>query len=109
MSVRPPATTRRRSTHRALGRLALLLFAVALVFYAFATGDEGLYRVWQRRAELEVARARVARLQAVNDSLQEVLWLLKNDLGYVEKVAREEYGMVKPGEQIFRLRRPSDK
>ena len=31
------------------------------------------------------------------------LELLRNDIGYLEKVAREEYGMKKPGEQIYRI------
>ena len=106
--MRPPSTTKRRSVHRAVGKLALLLLALALVIYAFATGDEGLYQVWKRRAELEVARARVEELEAANDSLRGVLWRLEHDLDYVEKVAREEYGMVKPGERLYRLRPAPD-
>ena len=109
MSVRPPSTTQRRSAHRALAKLALLLLVLSLVLYAFATGDEGLYRLWKRRGELETARARVAALEAANDSLRQVLWRLGNDLDYVERVAREEYGMVKPGERLYRLRRRPDK
>ena len=35
--------------------------------------------------------------------------LLRNDIGYLEKVAREEYGMKKPGEQVFRIRDGAEK
>ena len=28
---------------------------------------------------------------------------VENDLGYIEKIAREKYKMVKPGEKIFKV------
>ena len=88
-----------------------LLLAVALVAVAFGllAGDDGLLRLWERQRELEKIEATVARLQAENDSLRQVLWLLENDLDYVEKVAREEYGMSKKGERVYRLRPPDEK
>ena len=45
------------------------------------------------------------RMQAENDSLKQVISGLENDLEYVEKVAREEYGMIRKGEVLYRLRK----
>ena len=50
----------------------------------------------------------MTQLKAVNDSLRQVLWMLENDLDFVEKVAREQYGMVKPGERVYRVRDRTD-
>ena len=96
------ATLARHSRSR-LKVAALLLLAMAAALLLLG-GDEGLFQVLAKQRELEALRAQVASLEAANDSLRQVLWLLENDLGYVEKVAREEYGMVKPGERVYRLR-----
>ena len=53
--------------------------------------------------------ARVHRLEAQNDSLRAVLEKLETDLDYIEKVAREEYGMAKKGERIYRIQRAAKK
>ena len=109
--MRSRTTTTQRS---AVGRLicwklAFLLLVLACLFYAFGSGDKSLDQLRRKWRELEIAEERVARLQAVNDSLTQVLWRLENDLEYVEKVAREDYGMVKEGEQIYRLRSSTTK
>jgi len=98
-------TTQRSAVARSIRwKLAFVLLALAFLFYAFGSGDNGLEPLRQKWRGLEMAEERVARLQAENDSLKQVLWRLENDLEYVEKVAREEYGMVKEGEQVYRLR-----
>ena len=37
----------------------------------------------------------------IADSLQEHIRLLKTDTLYIERVAREKYGLVKPNEKVF--------
>lgn len=98
MVQRPPAVVR-------LGRWRHLLVAVVLggAAYLFLAGDDGLFRLRERRRELEEVEVEAARLAAENDSLRQVLWRLENDLDYVEKVAREEYGLSKKGERVYRL------
>lgn len=96
---RTPVVARRR-------RWKLLLLAAGLVVaaYLLLAGDDGLLRLWERQRELAEIESTVARLEVENDSLRQVLWRLENDLDYVEKVAREEYGMSKKGERVYRLR-----
>ena len=89
-----------------LPRWRILLALIVLVGggYLLIGGDAGLLELAHRRQELRRLEEQVASLEARNDSLRQVLWLLENDLDYVEKVAREEYGMIRPGEQLYRIR-----
>ena len=79
----------------------LALFAGGV--YVLFAGESGYLQVEGRRTELQLLQNEVESLRARNDSLRTQLELLRNDAGYLEKVAREEYGMKKPGEQIYRI------
>ena len=101
--MRSRSTTARRPAavaRKPRGKLLVLIAVLGAASYLFLSGDGGLMQLWQ---DLEEVESRMARLEAENDSLKQVLWLLENDLDYVEKVAREEYGMSKKGERIYRL------
>ena len=98
--IQRSAVAMRRSRWKPL--LALLAAGIAL--YLYLTGDDGLLHLRQRQQERLELAVQVVRLEMENDSLRQVLIRLEDDLEYVEKVAREEYGMTKKGEQIYRLR-----
>lgn len=102
-----PLSAARRQTETARSprwKIGLVLLAIAAVIYLFVGGDEGLLAIRRQSRHLEDLQARIARLEAENDSLRQVLQMLESDLEYIEKVAREEYGMIKPGERVYRLR-----
>jgi len=75
---------------------------VGLVAY-IALGNRALWTMGEKRQAVEDLQAQVSHLQAERDSLKNMLWRLENDMGYVEKVAREEYGMSKKGERVYAL------
>ncbi|NKB65912.1 MAG: hypothetical protein GKR89_02515 [Candidatus Latescibacteria bacterium] len=85
-------------------KVFLWIFALGLFVYLLLGGEQGLYRTSQKHRELAALTADIARLESQNDSLRQILWRLEHDLDYVEKVAREEYGMVKKGERVYRVR-----
>ena len=83
-------------------RLLFLVAFVGLVIY-IAAGDGLLFEVWKEEKELVVLEAEVCRLEAQNDSLRKILRQLDGDMEYIEKIAREELGLIKPGEVVISL------
>jgi cell division protein FtsB len=77
--------------------------AVSVVFVGFLLVGVFPTRTWlaqrdelgQRQAELEAIRAEESDLEDQIDTLQ--------DPEEIERIAREEYGMVKPGEKPYRM------
>jgi cell division protein FtsB len=100
------ATTAKNSTaplaRNARWRLLFLAAFLGLVAYV-AAGDGLLFEVWEQEQELTVLEAQVGRLEAENDSLRQILDQLDNDMDYIEKLAREELGLIKPGEVVIPL------
>ncbi len=83
-------------------RLLFLVAFVGLLIY-IAAGDGLLFEVWKEEKELVVLEAEVCRLEAQNDSLRKILRQLDGDMEYIEKIAREELGLIKPGEVVIPL------
>jgi len=104
--VAPP--TPNRTPFRPRLKLAVLLL-LALVL-ASLVGNRGLirlYRMHQAKASFERENA---QLTANNAALAEEVRALRTDPGRVEAIAREELGLVKPGELVYEFRaapRPS--
>ena len=57
---------------------------------------------WERRTVLE----RVKAVTAEQDSLRNTIRSLESDTLLIERLAREKYGMVKPGERVFIVNEP---
>jgi cell division protein FtsB len=87
--------------------LGFLLLAGA-AYFAFFGGEYSLFELRSVRREhaveqqrLDSIRAEVARLEARRDSLM-------NDSATIERVARDRYGMIRPGEVIYRFANAPD-
>ena len=80
----------------------LLITFLALVAY-IAFGNGLFYKVWQEEKTLTELEVQVKQLEAETDSLRQVLKLLESDIGFIERVAREDLGLVKPGEVVIPL------
>ena len=101
--ARSPLRRQAEATGKSRWKLVLALLVLGVIAYLFVGGDEGLLEIRRQSQALSVLQAHVAQLQAENDSLRQILTMLEHDKDYIEKVAREEYGMVKPGEKVYRL------
>jgi len=86
-----------------LGRyLVVFLFLMALLI---TFGNRGLvdnYLMSKRLERLKLGNNGVA---AENNELKKKIVLLRSDLGYIETLARNELGMVKKGDIVYRLSR----
>ena len=71
----------------------------------------GLDTVWERdrtRDELILLNDKVESLRSERDSLINVLSRLEGDMDYVEKVAREDFGMIRKKERVYPLPKSSE-
>ena len=74
-----------------------------MVLYALFGGDYGTQHLWGMNRQVDAERARIAQLRHDVDSLARVLHALKSDPATQEKVARELYGMIRPGEVLYQV------
>ncbi len=66
-------------------------------------GGAGLGRLGQLKRELVELKARNQVTAAENTRLREEVHALRHDLSAVERVAREELGLVRPGEVVYQI------
>jgi cell division protein FtsB len=80
------------------GALVVLLFA-GLTFY----GWQGVVRLRQMREQLQSLERENVTLRREAERLAQVIDRLRNDPAYLERIAREERGMVRPGETVLKF------
>ena len=82
--------------------LALLLLAIHDIF-----GSHGLLAMRRTQMQMRELRGQVDRLHQENSALNKQVQSLRTDPKAVERIAREEMGLARPGEMIFKLPEPS--
>jgi cell division protein FtsB len=82
--------------------LVAILFAAATVF-AFAGGEYSTLDWFELRRKERAERLRIVDLEQQVDSLRKVAAGLEKDPRVQERVAREEFGMIRKGEHVYRL------
>lgn len=91
-----------------IGRLlSALAIAVALGWLPYQIyGRTGLAHLVKLRRELQALRESSAALRSANGRLRGEVALYEEDpAAAVERAAREQLGMVKPGEIVYRIER----
>ncbi len=74
------------------------LFILFIIFYL-----PGLSRVQELRLEEDRLAKELSELDKEIQTLKEEKELLQKDQAYLEKVIREELGLVRPGEMVYKL------
>lgn len=98
----PSAQRKRRTGWR---WLRLVLFLVVAFAIANAVGGaRGLTAFRDATSEFATLSEAVAHLRQENDTLQERARRLREDAAAVEDLARQELGLIRPGEKVFILR-----
>ncbi|HNU72955.1 MAG TPA: septum formation initiator family protein [Thermodesulfobacteriota bacterium] len=80
----------------------ILVCIVLLMGCFFVFGDRGLLYRQKLKAELAMIISATETMQKENDQLRKEIELLKNDPQRIEKIARDELGMVKKDELIYK-------
>ena len=83
--------------------LGLALFAL---FVHDIFGPHGFIAMRRTQNEIEQIREQIGKLNDENKSLTQQVNSLKSDPKSIERIAREEMGLARPGEMIFRLPDP---
>jgi cell division protein FtsB len=76
---------------------------VLLLFHA-VVGERGAIHLWRLQGEKAKLDEQNYRLQKNNQALREKIMRLRTDNLYLEKIAREELNLARPGEIIYRFR-----
>ncbi|HXN21854.1 MAG TPA: septum formation initiator family protein [Candidatus Dormibacteraeota bacterium] len=92
-----PAGFFRRNARILLGAVLLLVF-VHDIF-----GAHGFMAMRRTQKEIERVRVEIERLETENEQLAEQVHALKSDPKLIERIAREEMGLARPGEIIIKL------
>jgi cell division protein FtsB len=77
---------------------------LAIVFLTGLLGNQGVIRLYQLRQERHKLEAAIQAQKDINIKLRRDVYYLRNDPHYLEKLAREEMGLVKEGELVYQFR-----
>lgn len=87
----------------------LVLAAVAALLLGFLPfeiyGEKGVRQYLRLKRELSEIRARNTRLRAQVEGLRREILELRDDRATLERVARDELGLIKEGEIVFVVRK----
>ena len=84
---------------RVLGGAGLIVVVVGLGVY----GGQQVLRVRHMRGQIAAMEQEIRTLRVRTDELTRTVQRLRNDPAYVEKLAREELGYVRPDETVLKF------
>jgi len=84
---------------------ALLMFACYIAMFG---GEYSVLDVRRVRQEQQRLQQQLIELESENDSLKNWVQKLEFDSATIERLARERYGMVRPGELLYIVAEPKD-
>ena len=94
----------RRHAHVTLKAVVLLASVLSIVFaISFFFSDRGLHELQHARTRVASLRADIARLEAENARLRAEIESVKQSSYAIERIAREDLGMSRPGETVYML------
>lgn len=82
---------------------AILAFGLFLIAIHDVFGSHGLLAMRRTQSQIRELRGEIDRLNQENSDLSKQVQALRTDPKAVERIAREEMGLARPGEMIFKL------
>lgn len=102
--IRPSVRTKRRLRFSWKPGTLVLVAVLAYAVFAFGQVYYQIHSLNKTKASLE---AQLSQLQSENKALHDKAQMVNSD-AYIEKLAREELGLVKPGETVMMPAYPGD-
>ncbi|MFA9407681.1 MAG: septum formation initiator family protein [Candidatus Dadabacteria bacterium] len=85
---------------KAIIRVVLVIAVVSLMVYLFAREMTQVYALNQENEKVIVESL---KLEKANNELVKKIDLIETDDAYMEKIIRQELGMIKKGEKVYRF------
>jgi cell division protein FtsB len=82
-------------------QILILAFFALLVHDIF--GAHGFIAMRRTQKEIQQTRQQIVKLNDENKSLNQQVTSLKTDPKAIERIAREEMGLARPGEMIYKI------
>ena len=82
--------------------ITIIFLSLLYLLISFTFGDSGLIRYLELREKKSQLVREIKEIEAQNSRLKSDTKLLKENPFYLEKHAREDFGMAKPDEYIFK-------
>lgn len=83
-----------------------LVIFVLIMGGLIAFGDRGVLDNYRMKEKLMAVKRHNHELTLGNIALKKNITLLRDNLAYIEMVARNELGMVKEGDLVYRIAQP---
>lgn len=102
-----PHNLLRKQVNSELKKRRLIFFTIMFLTLlylsiSFTLGDTGLIRYLELKGKKELLERDIKDIETKNARLKTELQSLKENPFYIEKYARENFGMAKPDEYIFK-------
>jgi cell division protein FtsB len=88
---------------RPLPRKVVVVVLVALAAGGVVVGAGGVMRIMAMQHEIALIEADLGRLSVRTQTLMVTVERLRNDPLFIEKLAREDLGYVRPGEEVLKF------
>ncbi len=93
---------------RELSRLIMPALLIVAVYYATFGGEYSIFELRSARASVAAEQAALGELEARIDSLSAWADSVRSDPGTLERIAREQFGMIREGETLYRFVPPEE-
>jgi cell division protein FtsB len=90
-----------------VGRLLILFLLLMSLLITF--GNRGVVDNYLMSKRLSKLKLQNREITIENNELKKKIALLRNDISYIEMIARNELGMVKKGDIVYRWAKNQDK
>ncbi|MFN2397469.1 MAG: septum formation initiator family protein [Gemmatimonadaceae bacterium] len=91
-----------------LRRAVMGALAVVVIVFAVEGGEYGTYALLNQKVKRQRLISAIDSLKAEIDSLEAVKRAVLTDPATQERIAREQFGMVRDGEILYRFAEPAD-
>lgn len=87
--------------------VALLVLIILVITYYTVFGKRGVLELRKLERTLEEARAKTEEVKSENERLKQEIQRLQSDEQYIEKLARQELGLARKDEMIYKKVTPA--